>query len=47
MIRSYLEKIWEWWFTPLGIMVASMFAGEYVKPANVISRLFDRVRGGL
>jgi len=24
-----------------------MFAGEYVKPASMISRFLDRVRGGL
>jgi hypothetical protein len=47
MIRSYLDRIWEWWFTPLGVMVASMFAGEYFKPSRIISNFLDRVRGGL
>jgi len=40
-----LQAMWDWWFTPLGLILASMFAGEYLKPAAIISRFIDDVRG--
>lgn len=45
MIGDYFSRAWNWAFTPIGLMLASMFAGEYVKPSRIISNLFDRVRG--
>jgi hypothetical protein len=40
-----LAKIWEFIYSPIGIVVAGMFAGEYVKPASMISRFLENVRG--
>lgn len=40
-----LDGIMKWLYSPIGLIVASMFAGEYVKPANLISRFLEDVRG--
>lgn len=40
-----LDKIWAAIYSPIGLIFASMFAGEYVKPARLISRFLESVRG--
>jgi hypothetical protein len=40
-----LEKIWASIYSPIGLIIASMFAGEYVRPAAMISRFLENVRG--
>jgi hypothetical protein len=32
-------------YSPIGLVFAGMFAGEYVKPANMLSRFLENVRG--
>lgn len=46
MIVDWLKRVWDWSFTPIGLMIAGMFAGEYIKPSRIISNFLDRVRGG-
>jgi len=45
MITSYFNRIRSWAFSPLGLIIISMFAGEYVKPAALVDRFINRVRG--
>jgi hypothetical protein len=40
-----LDKIMQWLYSPIGLIVASMFAGEYVKPARILSGFLETVRG--
>lgn len=40
-----LDKIMKWIYSPIGLVLASMFAGEYVKPASMLSRFLENVRG--
>lgn len=40
-----LDTFMKWLYSPIGLVIASMFAGEYVKPASVISRFLENVRG--
>jgi hypothetical protein len=40
-----LDRILQWIYSPIGLVLASMFAGEYVKPARMISRFLENVRG--
>jgi len=45
MITGLGERIMKWIYSYWGLVIGSMLAGEYFKPARLVSNFLDDVRG--